>query len=142
MKVLRRESGLTVIEMISAVLIITVLITIYVTMVDSYKERRLSEQSAKVLRQAAQAEEKFFAKQQHYFDAEINGNGGEAYLTTPTGESTGVQIPPMITLSLRAIKGKSKFVGHSYYSGSKKLHRYDSETGKITTVSRIQDEAG
>jgi prepilin-type N-terminal cleavage/methylation domain-containing protein len=142
MKGLRRESGFTVLEMIFAVVIIAVLVTIYAMMVDSYKERRLSEQSAKVLRQAAQAEEQYFVKQQHYFDAEIAGNGGEVYLTTPTGEKTDVRIPPKITLSLRAVKGKSKFVGHTFYTGSKKLHRYDSESGKITTVSRTQDEAG
>ncbi len=143
MKFSRSDAGFTVLEMVWAVAVIAIMSTIYFFMVDSYRERRLSEQAAKVLMFAARAEEEFFAKEHYYFDAELSGNGGETYLVTPDGRKTSLLVPERIVLSLK-VRGKEKtaFVGHAFYTGSEILHRYDSETGKIVTVSRVQDKSG
>jgi prepilin-type N-terminal cleavage/methylation domain-containing protein len=142
MNVSKSESGFTILEMVCAVAIIAVLSVIYFFLIDSYRERRMSEQAARVLMLAAKAEEDFFAKQHQYFDAEVSSSGGDAFLSTPDGKPTTVQIPSKVVLSLKARgKDKTAFTGHSFYSGSKILHRYDSEAGKMTTVSRAQDEA-
>jgi prepilin-type N-terminal cleavage/methylation domain-containing protein len=143
MHVLRSERGFTILEMVCAVAIIGVLSAIYFFLIDSYRERRMSEQAARVLMLAAKAEEDFFAKQLYYFDAEVSGNSGDIYLSTPDGKPTMVQIPPKVNLSLK-VRGKDKkvFTGQSFYSGSKILHRYDSEAGKMTTVQRGQEDAG
>jgi prepilin-type N-terminal cleavage/methylation domain-containing protein len=143
MKLSRAEAGFTVLEMVWAVAVIAVMSTIYFFMVESYKERRLSEQAAKVLMLAARAEEEFFAKEQYYFDAELSGNGGETHLVMPDGRKTTVLVPERIVLSIK-VRGKEKkaFTGHAFYTGSEILHRYDSEKGKIVTVSRVQDKSG
>jgi|WetSurMetagenome_2_1015567.scaffolds.fasta_scaffold996137_1 hypothetical protein len=146
MKVSRSDAGFTVLEMVWAVSVIAAMSAIYFFMVDSYRERSLSEQAAKVLMLAARAEEDYFVKEKQYFDAEVSGNGGETYLLTPEGAKTTVRVPQRIVLSLKA-RGKDgepgkAFTGHAFYTGSDVLHRYDSETGKITTVSRVQDRAG
>jgi prepilin-type N-terminal cleavage/methylation domain-containing protein len=139
----RSERGFTILEMVCAVAIIAVLSAIYFFLIDSYRERRMSEQAARVLMLAAKAEEDFFAGHRYYFDAEVSGNGGEVFLSTPEGKPTNVQIPAKVNLSLKASgKEKSAFTGHSFYSGSKILHRYDSQAGKMTTVQRGQDDAG
>jgi prepilin-type N-terminal cleavage/methylation domain-containing protein len=143
MHVLRSERGFTILEMVCAVVIIAVLSAIYFFLIDSYRERRMSEQAAKVLMLAAKAEEDFFARQHHYFDAEVSGNSGDVFLSTPEGKPTKVQIPAKVNLSLKARgKDKTAFTGDSFYSGSKVLHRYDSEAGKMTTVQRGQGDAG
>jgi prepilin-type N-terminal cleavage/methylation domain-containing protein len=143
MNVSRSEAGFTILEMVCAIAIIAVLSVIYFSLIDSYRERRMSEQAARVLMLAAKAEEDFFAKQHHYFDAELSGNGDDVFLSTPDGKQTKVQIPPKVTLSLKARgKDKTAFTGQSFYSASKVLHRYDSEAGKMTTVSRVQDGTG
>lgn len=139
----RVDAGFTVVEMIAAVAIITALAVIYFIMVDSYNERRMSELSAKVLMQAAQVQEEYFAKQHRYFDADVQGNGGDTFLSAPSGEKTTVRVPSKVVLSIRSVGAdKTEFVGHSFYTGSKVLHRYDSRTGKITTASRAQEETG
>jgi Tfp pilus assembly protein PilE len=137
------EAGVTVLEMAVALAVISLLVGIYLVMVDSYKDRRMSEQAAKVLMQAALVQEEYFAKEHQYFDAEIAGAGGSAVLTTPGGEKTPVHVPRNVTLSLKT-EGNEKraFVGYSFYAGSKVLHRYDSKTGKITTAPRARDDTG
>jgi Tfp pilus assembly protein PilE len=143
MMVSRREAGFTVLEMVWAVAVIAAMSAIYFFMVDSYRERSLSEQAARVLMLAARTQEEYFAKEHHYFDAEVSGNGSETYLATPDGRKTTVRVPQRIVLSLKARgKDRTAFTGHAFYTGSDLLHRYDSETGKITTVSRVQDRSG
>jgi Tfp pilus assembly protein PilE len=138
----RFSSGLTSIEMVFAVLVIAIMAGTYLFLVDSYRNRRMSEQAAKVLTQAARAQEDFFAKEHRYFDAEISGNGNDSFLVTPEGQKTTVEIPSKVHLTLKS-KGKDKasFTGQAYYSGSKLMHKYDSETGKITTVPRSQEDS-
>jgi prepilin-type N-terminal cleavage/methylation domain-containing protein len=139
----RSQNGFTVLEMMWAVAVIAAMSAIYYFMVDSYRERSLSEQAARVLMLAARAQEEYFAKEHHYFDAEISGNGSETYLTTPDGRKTLVRVPQRVVLSIKARgKDRTAFTGHAFYTGSDLLHRYDSETGKITTVSRVQDRSG
>jgi len=141
MTVTRSKAGFTIVEMIIAMSIICVLVAIYYFMVDSYKDRRMGELAAKVLMQAQRAEEEYFAKEHRYFDAEVSGNGGETFLTTPGGARTTVRVPSNVILSLKT-RGSENFVGYAFYTGSKVIHRYDSKTGKITTASRVQDETG
>ncbi len=129
--------------MLAAVVIIMVLAVIYFLMEGSYRDRRMSEIAAKVLRQAAQAEEAYFAKEMRYFDADLTGNGSEVFLPGPAGKKEPLQIPPDIVLSLKAGgEDKRHFVGHAFFTGSKFLHRYDSRNGTMTTVERIQEDAG
>jgi prepilin-type N-terminal cleavage/methylation domain-containing protein len=137
------QAGITVVEMMVAVAIICILATVYFMIVDSYRHRRMSEQAAKVLMQAARAEEQYFAKEHRYFDADVSGNGGGAFLTTPGGGKTSVRVPQAVILSLKA-QGKDNrhFIGYAFFTGSKILHRYDSQTGKMTTAARIQDGTG
>lgn len=143
MKSSRVDPGFTVLEMIFAIALIAVLSTIYFLLIDSYGERRMSEQAARVLMLAARAQEEFFAKEHYYFDAEIAGNSAETYLTAPDGKRIEVRIPPKVVLTLKSRgKDKAAFTGQAFYSGSKVLHRYDSETGKMTTTSRMQDQMG
>lgn len=143
MTVTRSRAGFTIVEMIVAMCVICALIAIYYVMVDSYKDRRMSELAAKVLMQAARAQEDFFAKEHRYFEAELSGNGGDVFLTTPAGTRTTVRVPSNIILSLKT-QGSEKraFLGYAFYGGSKVIHRYDSRTGKITTASRVQDDTG
>lgn len=130
-------------EMIAVVAIISLLATIYFFVVESYKDRRMSEQAAKVLMQAARAQEEFFASEHRYFDAEVSGNGGNVYLAAPGGAKTSVHVPANVTVSLKAQgKEKREFIGYAFYSGSKVLHRYDSKTGRITTAQRVRDDTG
>lgn len=143
MKIIKSRAGVTILEMMAVVVIISLLATIYFFMVESYKDRRMSEQAAKVLVQAARAQEEFFAAEHRYFDAEVSGNGGNVYLTAPGGAKTSVHVPASVTLTLKAQgKDKREFMGYAFYSGSKVVHRYDSKTGKITTSQRVRDEAG
>jgi prepilin-type N-terminal cleavage/methylation domain-containing protein len=137
------QAGITVVEMMVAVAVICVLATVYFMMVDSYRHRRMSEQAAKVLMQAARAEEQYFAKEHRYFDADVSGNGGGAFLIAPGGDKTSVRVPQAVILSLKA-QGKDKrhFIGYAFFTGSKVLHRYDSQTGKMTTAQRVQDVTG
>lgn len=139
----KHQEGFTVIELLCAIAIIAVLSTIYFFLVNSYAERRMSEQAAKVLMLAARAEEEFFAKEHRYFDAEVSGNGTDVYLATSEGQKTPVLVPHKVFLSVKS-RGKEKaaFAGQAFYSGSKLLHSYDSETGKITTGPRTQDDSG
>jgi len=143
MKNHRSQAGFTVLEMVAAVAIIAVLSGIYFFLLDSYRERRINEQAAKALMLAARVQEEFFAKEHHYFDSEVSGNGGDAHLTTPDGKPTTVLVPPKVVLTLKS-RGKDQrsFVGQAFVIGSKVVHRYDSQTGKMTTASRSQDESG
>jgi prepilin-type N-terminal cleavage/methylation domain-containing protein len=137
------NAGFTILEMIFAIALIAALSTMYFFLIDSYRERRMSEQAARVLMLAARAQEEFFAKEKVYFDTEIAANSTESYLTTPDGQKTDVRVPPKVVLTLKARgKDKTAFTGQAFYSGSKVLHRYDSATGKMTTISRTQDETG
>ena len=137
------QAGFTVLEMAFAIVIIALLSAIYFFLIDSYSERRMSEQAAKVLMLAAKAQEDYFAKEHRYFDAEVAGQGTDLYLSAPDGRKTDVLVPGKVILSLKT-RGKEKtaFTGYAFYTGSKVLHRYDSETGKVTTSSRTQDDAG
>ncbi len=140
---MKRENGFTILEMVSAVAIIIVLSLIYFFLIDSYRERRMSEMAAKTLMLAARAQEEFFAKEHHYFDAEVTGNGSEVYLQTPQGSKTAVRVPQKVVLTIKTrSKEKPGFSGQAFYIGSKVLHKYDSESGKMTTSIRGQDEAG
>jgi Tfp pilus assembly protein PilE len=137
----KSSKGLTTIEMIFAIVTIAVLTGIYLFMVDSYKYRRMGEQAAKVLMLAAKVQEDFFAREHHYFDAEISGNSVDGYLMTPDGQKTNVQIPPSVVLSMKSQgKDKTAFTGTAYYQGGKFVHYYDSTTGKITTSERRPDK--
>lgn len=143
MRVTESRAGFTIVEMIVAMCLICVLISIYYVMVDSYKDRRMSEVAAKVLMQAARAQEDYFTKEHRYFEAEVSGNGGETFLTTPAGTRTTVRVPANIVLSLKTHGNESRaFRGYAFFTGSKVIHRYDSKTGKITTGSRVQDDVG
>lgn len=137
------DKGFTVLEMISAVVMIAVLAVIYFLMVGSYKDRRMNELAAKCLRQAKEAQEEFFAKEYRYFDADISANNGEELLTVPGHTKPEVKVPAGVVLSLKAVGDEKKaFVGHAFYMGSTVLHRYDSRQGKMTTVPRVQDGTG
>ncbi len=143
MRLSRSNQGFTLLEMIWALLVVAGLSAVYFFMLDSYQERRMSEQAAKVLMLAARTQEEFFARQHYYFDADLSGSSGDIYLTTPDGRKTAVQIPAHITLQLKTKdKERTAFTGQAYFSGSKVLHHYDSESGKITTTSRSQAESG
>ena len=137
------EAGFTVWELACAVVIIAILSGIYFSFADSYRTAKIGEQAAKVLMLAARVQEDFFKKNFRYFDAEVSGNGGDAYLVTPDGTKTDVLVPPNVVLSLKT-RGKERkaFSGYAFFSGSKVLHKYDSVTGKMTTVPRTQDDAG
>lgn len=129
--------------MLAAVAIMTTLSVIYFLLVGSYRDHRQSELAAKVLMQAAEEQEQYFAKEHRYFDAEVSGNGEDIFLSTPGGGKTLVRVPPNVILSLKARgKDKTAFVGHAFYERSKFLHRYDSRTGKMTTIGRVQDDTG
>lgn len=143
MKPRNPQAGFTVLEMAFAVVIIAVLSAIYFFLIDSYRERRMSEQAAKVLMLAARAQEEYFTNKQRYFDAEVAGQGTDTYLSAPDGYKTNVVVPGKVVLSLKTRGNERKaFTGYAFFTGSKVLHRYDSETGKMTTDSRTQDDAG
>jgi prepilin-type N-terminal cleavage/methylation domain-containing protein len=138
---MKNESGFTIVEFLAAVGIIAIMSVIYSLMVGDYKDHRMSETAAKVLRQAAAAEEEYFAKHHEYFDADVTGNGDDVYLITPKGERTDVKAPAGVVLSLKARgKNKASFVGESFCAGSGALHRYDSREGKITSMERIRED--
>lgn len=143
MKSRNSQAGFTLLEMAFAVVILALLSAIYLLLVESYKERRMSEQAAKVLMLAAKAQEDYFAKEKQYFDAEIAGRGIDLYLTAPDGSKTDVLVPGKVVLSMKtAGKEKRAFTAYAFFTGSKVLHRYDSQTGKMTSSSRTQDDAG
>ncbi len=127
---IRNNAGFTILEMISAIAIIAVLSVIYLFLIDSYRERRMSEQAAKVLMLAAKVQEDYFAKEQKYFDAEVSGNGSEVYLTTPDGTKTVVRIPARVVLSLKAQNKDRRFTGSAFYSGGKIVHQYRFDNGE------------
>ncbi len=138
----KSESGLTVVEVIFALGLITILSVVYYVLADSYKERRMSEKTAKALVLAAREEEDFFAKEHLYFDAEITATDGEVYFSTPTGVKTSVVVPPRVSLAIMTIgPEKSAFEGFAFFAGSKKVHKYDSRSGKMVTSQRAKDEA-
>ena len=143
MKLSKSGQGFTLFEMVWAVLVVAGLSVVYFFLLDSYQERRMSEQAAKVLMLAARTQEEFFARQHYYFDAEISGTGGDVCLTTPDGKKTAVQVPNHVVLHLKTKdKERTAFTGQAFFTGGKTLHRYDSESGKMTTIQRNQAEAG
>lgn len=126
MKQFKSQAGFTILEMVCAVAIVSVLCGIYFFLVDSYLDRRMNEQAAKALILAARVQEEYFSREHRYFDAEISGNGGDAYLVTPDGCKTDVLVPPRVILSLKSVgKEKASFTGQAFYSGGKVVHRYD-----------------
>ncbi|MGD9817382.1 MAG: type IV pilin protein [Desulfomonilaceae bacterium] len=137
MNLRKDQSGFALFEMVSAIVIIAILSVIYFLMIDSYRERRMSEQAAKALMLAARAQEEFFAREHRYFDAEVSSKSKDSNLNFPGGTKTNVVVPMGVTLSLKT-KGpeRAAFSGESYYGGSKIIHRYDSEAGRITTHQR------
>jgi hypothetical protein len=65
------------------------------------------------------------------------------FLTTPDGARTSVRVPPKVILTMKAEgTNRREFTGSAFFSGAKVMHRYDSKTGKMTTVARIQDQKG
>jgi len=142
MTTMRKSSkGLTTIEMIFAIVTITVLAGIYLFLVDSYKYRRMGQQVAKVLMLATKVQEDFFAREHYYFDAEVSGGSGEGYLVTPDGQQTNVQIPQSVVLSMKSQgRDRAAFTGTAYYQGGRFVHYYDSTTGKITTNEGSSDK--
>ncbi len=137
MKPVRDESGFALLEMVSAIFIIAALSVIYFLMIDSYRERRMSEQAAKSLMLAARAQEEYFAREHRYFDAEVSSKSRDSNLNFPGGSKTNVLVPTGVTLNLKT-KGpeRAAFSGEAYYGGGKTVHRYDSETGRIATFQR------
>lgn len=136
-------SGFTVLEMMAAVSIICILVGIYYVMIDSYKARRSDELAAKALMQAARAQEEFFAKEHYYFDAQVSGETGDTYLTTPEGTRTAVLVPRGVALSLKTTdKDRREFEGAAFYVGSEVIHTYRSRNGKISTSVRGKEETG
>lgn len=135
------QSGFALLEMVSAILIIAVLSVIYFLMIDSYRERRMSEQAAKALMLAARAQEEYFAREHRYFDAEVSSKSRDSNLNFPGGTKTNVVVPMGVTLQLKT-RGpeRAAFFGESYYGGSKIVHKYDSESGRIATYQRGQGE--
>lgn len=141
MKPSPRNQGFTLLEMVCALVVIAALSAIYFFQLDSYQERSMSEQAAKALMLTARAQEEYFTKEHHYFDVEVSG--GDAHVLTPDGNRTSVRVPAHVVVSIRTRgKDRTAFTGQAYYTGSKIMHRYDSESGKMTTVSRGQEEAG
>ncbi len=142
MKLSPRNQGFTLLEMAWALVVIAALSAIYFFLLDSYQERSMSEQAAKVLMLTARAQEEYFTKEHRYFDVDVAGSG-DAHVLAPDGHKTSVRVPTHVVVSIRT-RGKEKtaFTGQAYYSGSKIMHRYDSESGKMTTVSRGQEETG
>jgi len=61
MKLLRSSRGFTLLEMVWAVLVVAGLSSVYFFLLDSYQERRMSEQAAKVLMLAAHEPRKSFS---------------------------------------------------------------------------------
>jgi prepilin-type N-terminal cleavage/methylation domain-containing protein len=114
MEIFSSRKGFTAIEMVVAIGIVAILAIIYFAMVDSYRDRRMNEQAAKVLMQAAKAQEDFFAKEHQYFDADVSGNGEGTVLKTPGGHQTSVRVPTDVTLRIKA-QGpeKREFVGYA-----------------------------
>lgn len=141
MKLVRDESGFALLEMVSAIFIIAVLSVIYFLMIDSYRERRMSEQAAKSLMLAARAQEEYFAREHRYFDAEVSSKSRDSSLTFPGGAKTNVVVPTGVTLNLKT-KGaeRAAFSGEAFYGGGRIVHRYDSETGRIATYQRNPGE--
>ena len=141
MKLVRSRTGFTLLETATVILIIAALAVIYFLEIDSYRERRMSELAAKTLMMAAKAQEDFFALEHRYFDAKISGNGPNSVLTAPNGRKTEVVAPAGVELNITT-KGfeKRAFSGTAYYKGAKIIPKYDSETGKIKTVVRSQEE--
>lgn len=135
------QSGFALLEMVSAILIIAILSVIYFLMIDSYRERRMSEQAAKALMLAARAQEEYFAREHRYFDAEVSSKSKDSSLNFPGGTKTNVIVPTGVTLNLKT-KGpeRAAFSGEAFYGKSKIIHRYDSETGRIATFQRNQGE--
>ncbi len=135
------QSGFALLEMVSAILIIAILSVIYFLMIDSYRERRMSEQAAKALMLAARAQEEYFAREHRYFDAEVSSKSKDSNLNFPGGTKTNVVVPMGVTLHLKTRGAeRSAFVGEAFYGGSRIVHKYDSEHGRIATHHRGQGE--
>ncbi|MEW6350024.1 MAG: type II secretion system protein [Thermodesulfobacteriota bacterium] len=136
------ESGMTVVEVIFALMLITLLSVTYYVLVESYKERRMSEKAAKALMFAAREQEDYFAKEHRYFDAEVSASDGEVYLSTPGGTKTSVVVPPRVSLVMKAVgPDKKAFEGFAFFTGSKKVHQYHSKSGKMTSAERAKDDS-
>ena len=135
------QSGFALLEMVSAIIIIAILSVIYFLMTDSYRERRMSEQAAKALMLAARAQEEYFAREHRYFDAEVSSKSKDSHLNFPGGTRTNVVVPMGVTLNLRTRGAeRAAFSGEASYGGSKIVHKYESETGRIATYQRGQGE--
>ncbi len=142
MRKVNSESGLTVVEVIFGLMMITLLSVVYYVLVESYKERRMSEKAAKALMLAAREQEEYFAKEHRYFDAEVTASDGEAYLSTPGGTKTSVVVPPRVSLVMKAVgPDKKAFEGFAVFAGSRKVHQYHSKSGKMTTSERAKDDS-
>ncbi len=135
------QSGFAMLEMVSAIFIIAILSVIYFLMIDSYRERRMSEQAAKALMLAARAQEEYFAREHRYFDVEVSSKSKDSNLNFPDGVRSNVVVPMGVTLNLRT-RGpeRAAFSGEAFYGGSKIVHKYDSETGRINTFQRSQGD--
>lgn len=133
------QSGFALLEMVSAILIIAILSVIYFLMIDSYRERRMSEQAAKALMLSARAQEEYFAREHRYFDAEVSSKSKDSNLNFPGGTKTNVVVPMGVTLQLKTRGAeRSAFTGEAFYGGSGIVHKYDSEQGRIVTHNRGQ----
>ena len=122
MKAIRNNMGFTLIELLVVVAIIGILAAIAIPQFAIYRQKGFDSRAESDLRNAATAEEAYFASYQAY----VSANQGNCSTNLPgCAVSAGVQ--------LGMVQGGSTFTGTaSHTSGSGKTWSYDSAAGGIT----------
>ena len=123
MKAIRNNEGFTLIELLVVVAIIGILAAIAIPQFASYRQRGFDSRAESDLRNAATAEEAYYAANQSYKDTKDS---------TCSTDLPGCTISNGVKLGMTADNTASTFSGTaSHGSGSGKTWNYDSTKGGI-----------
>lgn len=115
--------GFTLIEMLVVVVLIGILSAIALRQFAIYRNQSYDARAHSDLRNAATAEEAYFASKGEYISGEDTGPKGNTFLP-------GLNLSPTVTLKMSAI-GSDSFSGTSASSQGTRTFTYDSALGGL-----------
>ncbi len=119
----RKDEGFTLIELLVVVAILGILAAIVIRQFAIYRNRSFDARATTDLRNAATAEEAYYASNGEYISGEDTGPKGTTFLP-------GLHLSPTVALKMEA-DGSLSFTGTATSSQGTRTYTYDSLRGGI-----------